>query len=238
MHLSSHLRGSSLIRNENASKRPFPDCAIQTNLCSLPSANSLIQKCVRIHVPNSKYLRSKKPQSESCCLSKFRYLQTESAYSLETSVGRSMRISARCTQVERSRTKMIKVMNRKPLLVNQQCVAYYFQCSLGDAGYVCYAYRRLHQRIEKHKGSAIGNHLREQHNIAPNGTVWSFKILRKCQNKLDCLIFVPLFLSKNLNQHLINSMIPSAQNYLFRSVLSKPCYCFIVSLFYVLFLTL
>ena len=42
MHLSCHLRGSFFIRNVNASKKSFSDCATQTNLCSLPSANSLI----------------------------------------------------------------------------------------------------------------------------------------------------------------------------------------------------
>ena len=53
------------------------------------------------------------------------------------------------------------------------------------------------QRIEEHKGSAIGNHLREQHDIEPEDIAQSFPILRKCQNKCDCLIFEMLFLSKN-----------------------------------------
>ena len=60
------------------------------------------------------------------------------------------------------------------------------------AGYIC---RHLHQRIEEHKGSAIGNHLREQHNMAPNDIARSFKILRKCQNKI--VLFLKCFLSKN-----------------------------------------
>ena len=146
-----------------------------------------------------------------------------------------MLISARCTQVERSRTKIIKVREDKSPLVNQQCFVYHFQCSLCDVGYVDYTYRHLHQRMEEHKGSAIGNHMTEQHNIAPNGTVRSLKILRKCQNKLDCPIFVTLFFIKASKPTLNNSVIPSAQNYLFRSVLRKPRYCLIVSLFYVLF---
>ncbi|CAH3172514.1 unnamed protein product, partial [Porites lobata] len=57
----------------------------------------------------------------------------------------------------------IKVKEDKPPLVSQQCVVYSFQCSVCDAGYVGYTCRHLHQRIEEHKGSAIGNHLREQH---------------------------------------------------------------------------
>ena len=43
-------------RNVNASKRPLFDCATQTILCSLPSANSSSQKCLKTHV--RKYLRS------------------------------------------------------------------------------------------------------------------------------------------------------------------------------------
>ena len=146
-----------------------------------------------------------------------------------------MRIPTRCTQVERSRTKIIKVRKDKPLLVNQQCVVYYFQCSLSDAGYVGSTCRHLHQRIEELKGLANGNHLKEQHNIAPNGIARSFKMLRKCQNNLTASFSKCFFLTKNLNQQEINSVIPSAQKYLFRSALSKPRYCFIVSLFYVLF---
>ena len=83
----------------------------------------------------------------------------------------------------------IKVKADKPPLVSQQCVEYSFQCSLCDAGYAGYTCRHLHQRIEEHKGSAIGNHLREQHDMEPEDIAQSFRILRKCQNKFDCLIF-------------------------------------------------
>ena len=103
-----------------------------------------------------------------------------------------MWISARCTQVERSRSRakdQIRVREDKQPLVNQQCVVHHFQCDLSDAGYVGYTCRHLYQRVEEHKGSAIGNHLREQHNMAPSDFARSFKILKKCQNKLDCLIF-------------------------------------------------
>ena len=87
----------------------------------------------------------------------------------------------------------IKVKEDKPPLVSQQCVVYSFKCSLCDAGYVGYTCRHLHQRIEEHKGSAIGNHLREQHDMEPEDIAQSFRILRKCQNKFDCLIFEMFF---------------------------------------------
>ncbi|CAH3025706.1 unnamed protein product, partial [Porites evermanni] len=70
------------------------------------------------------------------------------------------------------------------------------QCSLCDAGYVGYTCRHLHQRIEEHKGSAIGNHLREQHDMEPEDIAQSFRILRKCQNKFDCLIFEMFFIQE------------------------------------------
>ena len=37
----------------------------------------------------------------------------------------------------------------------------------------------LHQRIEEDKGSAVGNHLREQHDLEPDDIALSFRILRK-----------------------------------------------------------
>jgi len=87
----------------------------------------------------------------------------------------------------------IKVREDKPPLVNQQCVVYHFQCNLCDVGYTC---RHLHQRIEEHKGTAVGNHLKDQQNMYPNDIARNFKILRKCQNKLDCLIFEMLFIKE------------------------------------------
>ena len=90
----------------------------------------------------------------------------------------------------------IKVREDKPPLVSQQCVVYSFQCGLCDAGYVGYTCRHLHQRIEEHKGSAIGNHLREQHDMEPEDIAQNFRILRKCQNKFDCLIFEMFFIKE------------------------------------------
>ena len=79
---------------------------------------------------------------------------------------------------------------------SEGCVVHHFQCVLCDAGYVGYTCQHLYQRIEEHKGSAIGNHLREQHNMAPNEIARSFKNLMKCQNKLYCLIFEILLIKE------------------------------------------
>ena len=61
----------------------------------------------------------------------------------------------------------IKVREDKLPLVSQQCVVYSFKSGLSDAGYVGYTCQHLHQRIEEHKGSAIRNHLIEQHDMEP-----------------------------------------------------------------------
>ena len=70
-----------------------------------------------------------------------------------------------------------------------------FKC---DADYVGFTSRHLHQRVEEHKQSVIGNHVREQHGHEPlNEIAKNFRILRKCSNKSDCLIF-EVFLIRDL----------------------------------------
>ena len=52
----------------------------------------------------------------------------------------------------------LKPKEIKPSFVSQQCVVYKFARDLCDADYVGYTARHLHQRIAKHKYSAIGKH--------------------------------------------------------------------------------
>jgi len=62
-----------------------------------------------------------------------------------------------------------KVLEKKPPIVNQQCVVYRFQCNLCDASYIGYTLRHLHQRMDEHKNktSSIGKHYRDKHCIVP-----------------------------------------------------------------------
>ena len=72
----------------------------------------------------------------------------------------------------------------KPPLVNQQCVVYNYQCDLCDAEYVGYTSRHLHQRIDEHRFSAIGKHLKNDHGIKAIGDLNSnFSVLKKCGGK-------------------------------------------------------
>jgi len=50
--------------------------------------------------------------------------------------------------------------------------------------------------LEEHKGTAIGNHLKDQHNMSPNGIAQNFKILGSASTNLIAL-FLKCFLSKN-----------------------------------------
>ena len=63
------------------------------------------------------------------------------------------------------------------------------------------------------KGTIIGNHVKDQHGKKPQGIAENFKILRKCQNKFDCLIF-EMFCICDLEPKL-NKVTPFVQSCLF-----------------------
>lgn len=90
----------------------------------------------------------------------------------------------------------IRVAEAKPPLINQQCVVYKFKCDLCDADYVGYTRRHLFQRIDEHKHSAIGKHLRDSHNQKNKDLTEQFTILKKCRGKFECLIYEMLFIQE------------------------------------------
>ena len=89
-----------------------------------------------------------------------------------------------------------KPKEHKPPIVNQQNVVYYYKCGLCDTDYVGFTSRHLHQRVEEHKRATIGYHVKEEHDGDPDSIGSNFEILKKCQSKLDCLIFEMLFIRK------------------------------------------
>ena len=97
--------------------------------------------------------------------------------------------------------QILALKEKKPPIVNNQCLVYKFECDLCDADYVGYTGRHLHQRINEHKYSAIRRHL-EQHGLSRNDLVdKQFSVLKKCRSKFGCLIFEMLFI-KELNPQL------------------------------------
>ena len=75
----------------------------------------------------------------------------------------------------------LKLREAKPRLVNQQSLVYQFKCDLGDAGYVGFTRRHLHQRVDKHRqtSSSIGKHFRDKHSSTPKV---SLRILPSSKN--------------------------------------------------------
>ena len=90
---------------------------------------------------------------------------------------------------------VLRIKEKKHGLVNQQNVVYFFKCDLCEAGYVGYTCRHLHQRIEEHKTSAVGTHYAECHGNL-NSLNESFKVLKHCTDKLECLIYEMLYIKE------------------------------------------
>ena len=89
----------------------------------------------------------------------------------------------------------LKMCEPKPPIISQQCVVYNYQCDLCDAEYVGYTSQHLFQRIDKHRYSAIGKHLKNDHGLETIGDLTNnFSVLKKCNGKLDCLIYEMLFI--------------------------------------------
>ena len=55
-------------------------------------------------------------------------------------------------------SQVLSPKEKKPAIVNNQCVVHKFQCDLCDTDYVGYTTRHLDQRIGEHKHSATGRH--------------------------------------------------------------------------------
>ena len=70
---------------------------------------------------------------------------------------------------------------------------------LGVADYVGFTSRHFHRRVQEHKRSKFGNHVQDEHGKDPETIERNFKILKKFQSKLDCLI-LKFFLFPNLDQ--------------------------------------
>ena len=86
----------------------------------------------------------------------------------------------------------------RPPIVNQQCLVYKFKCDLCDAGYVGFTRCNLHHRVDEHKSSSssIGKHFRDEHSLAPKDLTKNFRVLVKCPNKFDCLIYEMFFINE------------------------------------------
>ena len=89
---------------------------------------------------------------------------------------------------------ILKTSEKKPDIVNQQCVVYSFKRSLRDKDYIGFTNQHLHQRImERSSRSSTGKHIRQQHGLDIPFVTENFTVLKKCRNKFDCLLYETLF---------------------------------------------
>ena len=59
---------------------------------------------------------------------------------------------------------------------------------------ILYIVTKVFQRIAEHKHSAVGKHLKEEHNLQATNLQDQFTVLKKCRTKFDCLIYEMLFI--------------------------------------------
>ena len=107
-------------------------------------------------------------------------------------IGKALKLAFKSRKIKEE----IKTTEMKPPTVNQQSVLYRYECDLCDADYVGYTSRHLHQRVDEHKRSVIGNHVRECHGEDVSRIEGCYTILRKCQGKYECLLFEMLYIKE------------------------------------------
>ena len=185
------------------SKRSFPNFATQTNLCSLPSGN--LSKVSE----DSRAGQQASEKQEVPIRIVLPFKDQKSAKSARRQPGDlSRKISEDVSPVYTSRKikDEIKVKEDKPPLVNQQSVVYHFQRDL------C-----IQVMSTTHADTYI-NGLKSsrdwQHDMDPEDIMRSFKILRECQNKLDCLIFEMLFIKELKPTPLVEILYMILQDFL------------------------
>ena len=121
----------------------------------------------------------------------------------------------------------LKMCEPKPPIISQQCVVYNYKCNLCDAEYVRNTSRHLHQRIDEHRYSAIGKHLKNDYRLETIGDLTNnFSVFKKCNGKLDCLIYEMLFIKKK--RPCLNTQSDSIRAKLFISKWSLCTYIFYV----------
>ena len=121
----------------------------------------------------------------------------------------------------------LKLQEKNPALVNNQCVVYSFkrdQCDADYIGtYIGYTTRHLHQRIEEHKTSVIGKHIKEVHCVASPDLTKMFSVLKKCQGKLDCLVNEMLLIRERKYLFNLNAARPDTVNANYRETVLLQC---------------
>ena len=87
-------------------------------------------------------------------------------------------------------------------MVTHKCVVYIFKCDLCDTGYVGHTKGHPHTHFERQRQKtalSIYKHYsnsEELNTAVPNNILARFSVIKKCTNKLDCLVNEMLCIQK------------------------------------------
>ena len=59
--------------------------------------------------------------------------------------------------------EQLGIREKKQEFLTQQCIVYQFKCDRCDAGYARNTCQHLFQRVDEHKATVVGKHLKEMH---------------------------------------------------------------------------
>ena len=77
----------------------------------------------------------------------------------------------------------LRIQDRKPPVVSRQCVVYQFKCALYDTDFIGYTTRHLRPRIEEHRATAVGAHVKGCHGISNPELLKLFSVLKEMPGK-------------------------------------------------------
>ena len=106
----------------------------------------------------------------------------------------------------------LRIQDRKPPVVCRQCVVYQFKCDLCDTDYIGYTTRQLHTRIEEHRATAVGAHVKGCHGISNPELPKQFSVLKEMPGKA-----AKCFSSVWGNRSWTHNRTQFARKYLFRT---------------------
>ena len=170
---------------------------LRTTFSKLRYPNTLVNSTIRRFMQETDRAPHAVTSSEPSVYTKLPFKDQRSADRVRNeinSLGSMINANIKPVFTSRKLSQTLSVKEKKPPIVNTQCVVYSFQCDLCDANYVGFTARHLHQRISEHRYSAIGKDLETQHDNKRAKIDHLFKVLKKCRSKFDCLIYETLFI--------------------------------------------
>ena len=170
-----HREASNLIKKKNARKieawmsfKPLKADNVQSDTTD-KSNDTLPMVTFSLHFVDQKAMENTRRQLKS----------------LSTKIG----VSLQPVFSNKKVCNFLKTREPKPKTVNKQCVLHCFKCGLCSMDCVSFTNHHLNQCINEHTSSEdLWSRNTKQHWVEEPTITDSFSVLKKCQNKLDCLV--------------------------------------------------